>query len=69
MKTHTELREELMNLYVGIKSGTVDLKMAAELNNTVGKLNAANKIDLLYHEQRKSTPMIPFHEIAQVGDV
>lgn len=68
MKTHTELRNELMTLYAGIKSGTVDLKMAAELNNTVGKLNTANKIDLLYHEQRKRTPMIPFHELARGTD-
>lgn len=60
MKSITELSEKLAGLYEGLASGTIDMKLATELNNTAGKLISAHKVQLAYHALRGESPVIPF---------
>jgi adhesin HecA-like repeat protein len=60
MKHISELTTELSELYDGLKTGTVDVKVAAELNNTAGKIIHAQRVQLEYAELRKEQPDIPF---------
>ena len=60
MKHISELTTELSALYDGLKNGTVDVKVAAELNNTAGKIIHAQRVQLEYAELRKEQPNIKF---------
>ena len=60
MKHISELTTELSALYDGLKNGTVDVKVAAELNNTAGKIIHAQRVQLEYSELRKEQPNIKF---------
>ena len=60
MKHISELTTELSALYDGLKNGTVDVKVAAELNNTAGKIIHAQRVQLEYAELRKEQPDIDF---------
>jgi hypothetical protein len=60
MKHISELTTELSSLYDGLKNGTVDVKVAAELNNTAGKIIHAQRVQLEYAELRKEQPNIEF---------
>jgi adhesin HecA-like repeat protein len=60
MKHISELTTELSALYDGLKNGTVDVKVAAELNNTAGKIIHAQRVQLEYAELRKEQPDIAF---------
>lgn len=60
MRNITDLRDNLSTLFEQIKSGEVDVKHAAEMNNTAGKIIASLKVQLDYAELRKDVPTIPF---------
>lgn len=60
MKTINELRVELLQLFGGIKSGEVEVKVAGEMNNTAGKIINSVKAELEYAALRKVEPSIPF---------
>ena len=60
MKNIAELTADLGNLYAELRSGTVDIKLATELNNTAGKIISAHKVQLAYHALRDEAPEIPF---------
>ena len=60
MKNITELNTHLTDLYTALKEGTVDVKTAAEMNNTAGKIINAQKVQLEYAALRKVAPNIPF---------
>lgn len=60
MKTINELRDELLGLYGDIKAEAVDVKKAAEMNNTAGKIIQSVKAELEYAALRKVEPVIPF---------
>ena len=60
MKHISDLTKELSSLYDGLKNGTVDVKVAAELNNTAGKIIHAQRVQLEYAELRKEQPNIEF---------
>ena len=60
MKHISELTTELSELYEGLKTGAVDVKVAAELNNTAGKIIHAQRVQLEYAELRKEQPDIDF---------
>jgi hypothetical protein len=47
-------------LYEGLKNGTVDVKVATEMNNTAGKIINAQRVQLEYAELRKEQPNIEF---------
>jgi hypothetical protein len=60
MKHISELTTELSELYDGLKTGTVDVKIATEMNNTAGKIINAQRVQLEYAELRKEQPDIDF---------
>lgn len=60
MKHISELTTELSALYEGLKNGTMDVKIATEMNNTAGKIINAQRVQLEYAELRKEQPDIDF---------
>jgi hypothetical protein len=60
MKHISELSTELSALYEGLKNGTVEVKTAAEMNNTAGKIIHAQRVQLEYAALRKEEPDIAF---------
>ena len=60
MKNIETLSRDLSRLYEEIRSGSIDLKMAGELNNTAGKILKAHQVQLAYHALRGEAPVIPF---------
>ena len=60
MKHISELTTELTELYEGLKVGTIDVKVATEMNNTAGKIINAQRVQLEYAELRKEQPDIDF---------
>lgn len=62
MKTINELRDELLCVFDSLKSGETDVKVAAEMNNTAGKIIGTVKVELEYAELKKEAPSIAFLE-------
>ena len=60
MKHISELTTELSALYEGLKNGTMDVKIATEMNNTAGKIINAQRVQLEYADLRKEQPDIDF---------
>jgi hypothetical protein len=60
MKNITELNKHLTDLYEALQNGTVDVKTAAEMNNTAGKIINVQKVQLEYAELRGVSPSIQF---------
>lgn len=60
MKNIARLSQDLSKLYEEIRAGSIDLKMASELNNTAGKILKAHQVQLTYHALRGEAPEIPF---------
>lgn len=58
VQTMTDVTEQLMNLYSDVKNGTIDLKEAAELNNTAGKIINSVKVQLEFYALTKTEPKI-----------
>ena len=59
-KTIKTLRDDLYVVFSGLKDGSVDPKVAAEMNNTAGKIINTVRAELQYAEQRKVEPNIEF---------
>jgi hypothetical protein len=62
MKNVTELTAQLTELFTALKDGSVDVKVASEMNNTAGKIINAQKVLLEYAAVTKATPKILFLE-------
>lgn len=60
MKNITELNKHLTDLYQALQNGTIDVKTAAEMNNTAGKIINVQKVQLEYAALRNASPAIPF---------
>ena len=60
MKNISELTTELSALYEALKNGTIDVKVATEMNNTAGKIINSQRVQLEYAELRKEQPDILF---------
>ena len=60
MKHISELTKELSELYEGLKNGTIETKVATEMNNTAGKIINAQRVQLEYADLRKEQPDIDF---------
>lgn len=60
MKNITELNNHLTELYAALRDGTIDVKTAAEMNNTAGKIINVQKVQLEYASLRAEAPIIPF---------
>ena len=55
MKTLTDIKQDMSELYEAVKAGTVDLKTASELANISGKFLKAEQLERRY----SSTPPRP----------
>ena len=60
MKTMRELRDQVIETAQGLKDGSLDLKVAAELNNCAGKIINTVRTQLEYSKLRKEEPQIEF---------
>lgn len=58
--TVTDIRNDLINVFQGLRDGTLDVKDAVEINNTAGKIISSAKVQLAYHALRGECPDIPF---------
>ncbi len=58
VQTMTDVTEQLMGLYSDVRNGTIDLKEAAELNNTAGKIINSIKVQLEFYALSKTNPKI-----------
>ena len=64
MKNIEDLRNELTRLFSDIKAGSTDIKAAAEMNNTAGKIISTLKVQLDYAALRKESPQIGYLDVA-----
>jgi len=60
MKNITELNNQLTTLYAALRDGTIDVKTAAEMNNTAGKIINVQRVQLEYASLRNEAPNIKF---------
>ena len=58
--TITDIRNDLIEVFNGLRDGTMDAKEAVEINNTAGKIISSAKVQLAYHALRGEAPNIPF---------
>lgn len=60
MTTITDIRNDLIAVFNGLKDGSIEAKDAIEINNTAGKIINSAKVQLAYHALRGETPNIEF---------
>lgn len=60
MTTITDIRNELLEVFAGLRNGTIEAKDAFEINNTAGKIISSAKVQLAYAALRGEKPDIPF---------
>ena len=58
----TALRDELMSVFRDLKSGKIEPNVAAEMNNTAGKVINTVRAELQYAELKQQIPNIDFME-------
>lgn len=58
--TITDVRNDLLNVFAGLRDGTMEAQDAVEINNTAGKIISSAKVQLAYHALRSERPEIPF---------
>jgi hypothetical protein len=56
----TDVRNQLLEVFDGLRMGTVDIKDAVEINNTAGKIINTAKVQIAYSALRGEAPYIPF---------
>lgn len=56
----TELRDELLQVFDGLRSGKLKPQMAKEVNNTAGKIIGSVKVQLEFCKLSGSKPEIKF---------
>ena len=62
MKTATQLREELSEIFAALKAGKIKPGEAAEFSNLAGKMIGSAKVQVEYYALRKEAPYIAFLE-------
>ena len=60
MKNVTALQKELSELFLNLKEGDIEPKVAGEMNNTAGKLINSMKVQLEYASLRGKEPKVKF---------
>ena len=66
MTTITEIRDQLIEVFNGLRDGSMDAKDAFEINNTAGKIINTAKVQIAYSALRGEAPYIPFLDTAAV---
>lgn len=65
MTTITDIRDQLIEIFNGLRDGSVDIKDAVEINNTAGKIINSAKVQIAYSALRGEAPYIPFLDTAK----
>lgn len=60
MTTITDIRNDLITVFNGLRDGTMEAKDAFEINNTAGKIISSAKVQLAYAALRGERPDIDF---------
>ncbi|RAK68818.1 hypothetical protein [Phenylobacterium kunshanense] len=60
MTTIADIRNDLIEVFNGLKNGTMEAREAVEINNTAGKIISSAKVQIAYHALRGEAPNIPF---------
>lgn len=60
MTTICDIREQLIDVFNGLRDGSVEIKDAVEINNTAGKIINTAKVQIAYSALRGEAPNIPF---------
>lgn len=60
MKNATQMMEETQAIFEKLKDGSIDIKTASEMHNSVGKLMNIARAKLEYHSMRNETPDMDF---------
>lgn len=60
MKTMKEVRDRLIEINENLQKGEVDLKLATEMHNGIGKIINTVRTQLEYSKLRKEKPAIDF---------
>jgi adhesin HecA-like repeat protein len=69
MTNITDIRDSLIEVFDKLRDGDMDLKQAAEINNTAGKIINTAKVQLAYAALRGEQPTIPFLNTAATTSV
>jgi len=64
MTTITDIRNNLIEVFNGLRDGSIDIKDAVEINNTAGKIINSAKVQIAYSALRGEAPNIPFLQTA-----
>lgn len=56
----TEVRAHLLDVFNGLRNGSMEAKDAVEINNPAGKVISTVKVQLAYHAMRQERPEIEF---------
>jgi len=64
MTTITDVRDQLIEVFNGLRDGSVEIKDAVEINNTAGKIINSAKVQIAYSALRGEAPNIPFLQTA-----
>ena len=65
MKTLDDIKQDMSELYDALKTGSVDLKVAAELANISGKFLKAEQLELaksIFLSREKLQPLVIEHD-------
>ena len=62
MKTATQLRNDLAQVFDELRAGSIEIKHASELANIAGKMISSAKAQIDYYELTGDKPVIPFLE-------
>jgi len=60
MKNVVEMRNELLNVFTELREGTIELPVAAEVNNTAGKILNTVKVELAMAAMCGVKPKVKF---------
>jgi len=66
MTTITDIRDNLIEVFNGLRDGSIDIKDAVEINNTAGKIINSAKVQIAYSALRGEAPNIPFLQTAAI---
>ena len=63
MKNISELRDDLLKVYVEMRNGKLGLDEAKQAANVVGKITGTAKVQMDYNKMIQSKVRIPFLEV------